>query len=46
MKLIDIYLCVIGATLLRFVVTDTTAYFVSCVLLGLVLGFWRGSRNE
>lgn len=45
MKWIDIYLCVIGTALLRFIIADNSLYLFSCVMLGLGLGIWRGLQK-
>lgn len=45
MTLINIYLCVIGAVLLRLLISSNPTYFVSCALLGLFLGLLQGSTR-
>lgn len=45
MSWINIYLCIIGTLIFRFLIKDTGTYLFACVLLGLGLGILEGVRR-
>lgn len=45
MKILDAYLIVVICITLRFLISDNTAYLVTCAAVGVMGGLYRGHQN-